>query len=252
MPSLHANEWGQPVGAPLPEWKAAARPMGDPLIGESIRLERFDTDTHLPSLHRHSLADVRGSGWTYLPYGPFPTWEDHLRWAERYVSSSTVEHPDPLLYALVSPLNGDVQGHAAFMRIEPQHGVLEIGHVYFTPSLQRTRAATEAIYLLLNHAFSLGYRRVEWKCHHLNVASRQAATRLGFQHEGLFRQAAVIKGRNRDTDWFSLLDHEWPLAHEAFRLWLHADNFDSQGQQKMSLTAIRSQLIPADPSLFNS
>jgi len=143
---------------------------------------------------------------------------------------------DPLFHAVVDERSGDAVGVLAYLRIDPQNGAIEVGHINFSPRLQRTPAATEALYLMARRAFDeLGYRRYEWKCDSLNAPSRRAATRLGFQFEGLFRQAGVYKGRNRDTAWFSILDAEWPALRTAYEQWLASENFDADGRQRRSL-----------------
>jgi RimJ/RimL family protein N-acetyltransferase len=147
---------------------------------------------------------------------------------------------DPLFYAIVDRAAGAARGMASFLRMEPQHGVIEIGHIWFAPALQRTRQATEAIFVLARHAFDdLGYRRLEWKCDSLNAPSRKAAERFGFVFEGVFRQHMVVKGRNRDTAWYSMTDGEWPARRAAFEAWLAPDNFSAGGAQRRSLAEIR-------------
>jgi RimJ/RimL family protein N-acetyltransferase len=142
---------------------------------------------------------------------------------------------DPLFFAVVDAASGRAAGVASYLRIDPVNGVIEVGHLAFAPQLQRTRVATEAMYLMMKHAFSLGYRRYEWKCDALNAPSRRAAERLGFTFEGVFRQAIVYKGRSRDTAWFSVIDSEWPVLETAFLAWLDPDNFDADGRQRRSL-----------------
>jgi RimJ/RimL family protein N-acetyltransferase len=154
---------------------------------------------------------------------------------------------DPLFFAVVEPSTGEVLGTVAFLRIDPNAGAIEVGHLAYSPRLQRTAAATEALCLLLAHAFALGYRRCEWKCDSLNEPSRRAALRLGFTFEGIFRQATVVKGRNRDTAWFSMLDVEWPDLHAAFVAWLSPENFAAAGRQRRRLEEFRN-----DPSVPRS
>ena len=234
------NAAGQPVGRLIAGWSRRSRPEGGPLAGRYCRLERLCPD-HAFDLFEADQADVRGEGWTYLPYGPFPDLGSYQRWVEQVSGGS-----DPLFYAVCdthADLPGGVGnravGIASYLRVSPEAGSIEVGHVHFSPALQQRRAATEAHYLMMHHAFEdLGYRRYEWKCDALNAASRVAAARLGFRYEGTFRQALVVKGRNRDTSWYSILDQEWPAVRTALTAWLHPRNFDGKGQQKSRLSAI--------------
>ena len=176
--------------------------------------------------------------WDYLAAGPFTEFTAF----QAYVARKT-EANDPLAYAIVDPASGRAIGTAALMRIEAGDRVIEVGHILYSPRLQRTRGATEAMYLLARYVLEdLGYRRYEWKCNALNAASRRAAERLGFTFEGIFRQHKIVKGRNRDTAWFSMLDSEWPLQRQAFEGWLDPANFDEAGRQKRSLEQIGSAL----------
>lgn len=226
------NNDSQPVGAPIPGWTPRARPVRAVLTGRTCRLEPLVAATHADALFEANAADVSARMWTYLPYGPFENRASYRSWMERASQAD-----DPLFFAIVDPATGRPAGIAAYLRIEPVNGIIEIGHLAFSPALQRTTAATEAIYLLIARAFALGYRRCEWKCDTLNAPSRAAAQRLGFTFEGVFRQAAVIKGRNRDTAWYSIIDTEWPARREAFERWLAPENFDAQGRQRTPLAA---------------
>ncbi|MDE1953605.1 MAG: GNAT family N-acetyltransferase [Betaproteobacteria bacterium] len=219
-----------PLGPELPAWKPAAAPERAPLAGLRARLEPLNVANHAVSLHAANAADSAGRMWTYLPYGPFADAVAYADWVRSQQAS-----PDPLFFAIVEAATGSACGVAAYLRIDPNNGCIEIGHLAFAPRLQRTPTATEALFLMLDHAFAWGYRRVEWKCNALNAPSRQAAQRLGFRFEGLFRQAAVVKGRNRDTAWYAMLDHEWPALRLAYIQWLDAANFDAQGQQRLAL-----------------
>lgn len=218
-------------------WKGARPPERSTLDGELVRLEPVD-----PARHGRDLFEAsRGADgiWTYLAYGPFDSIHEFTAWLEARAASK-----DPLFYAVVDREAREARGMASYMRIAPDDGTIEIGHIWFAPSLQRTRQATEAIYLLAGHAFDdLGYRRLEWKCDALNAPSRRAADRFGFTYEGIFRQHMVIKDRNRDTAWFSIIDSEWPSRRTAFAQWLAPSNFDSHGQQRRSLAAIRAGLV---------
>jgi RimJ/RimL family protein N-acetyltransferase len=231
------SETDQPIGALLPDWKPKAFPPRASLAGAHCSLEILNVDRHGQALYEADSLDRTGASWTYLPYGPFESRAQHAEWLEAMASTE-----DPQFFAVVEP-RGSAVGVLSFQRIQPMHGVIEIGHVHFSPRLQRTVAATEAIALLLTRAFDeLGYRRCEWKCNDLNGASKRAALRFGFRHEGVFRQAAVIKGRTRDTAWYSLLDSEWPYARQAFAEWLAPRNFDSVGQQRETLSAVRARI----------
>jgi RimJ/RimL family protein N-acetyltransferase len=216
------------------QWKPvpALRPLT--LRGRYVTLEPLDADRHTPALW-HAIRG-HDAVWTWLSDGPYDHEADLYRaLAEKQVSGSAV------FLAIVLRLETSphaAAGYASFMRIEPAHGVVEVGNILLAPALQRTRAATEAMYLMARHVFDdLGYRRYEWKCNALNEPSRQAALRLGFSFEGIFRQHMVIKGRNRDTAWFAMLDHDWPARRQAFERWLDPANFDAQGRQRTRLQA---------------
>ena len=224
----------QPLGPPLPDWTPRPAPPHTPLAGRYVRLERLDPDRHARDLFEAN-ADDDGRNWTYLFDEKPATFEGYRAWVEKAASTE-----DPLFHALVDPQSGKAQGVASLMRIDRAHGVIEVGHINFSPRLQRTRGATEAIYLLMRRAFDeLGYRRFEWKCDSLNAPSRAAAVRFGFTFEGIFRQAIVYKGRSRDTAWYSIIDREWPAVKAAFERWLDPANFDAAGRQKRRLEAFR-------------
>lgn len=229
-----------PLGSVVPDWKPASLPTRDPLEGRFCRLEALDAGRHAESLHAANGLDARGAMWTYLPYGPFDTAEAYRAWVDEMSRRS-----DPLLYAIIDTATGRAIGVAGYLRIDPGNGSIEVGHLAYSPLLQRRPAATEAMYLLMERAFGLGNRRYEWKCHSLNQPSRAAAQRLGFSYEGLFRQATVVKGRNRDTAWFSLLDREWPPLRDAFRRWLDPANFDAAGRQRERLSDLTAPLLAA-------
>lgn len=226
---------GPPLGAEVPHWIPPPAPARRPLGGQFCTLEPADPQRHAADLFAAHSLDVGGTGWAYLPYGPFATEHDYAAWMQASCGGT-----DPLFFAIIDHATGKAVGLASYLRITPAAGSIEIGHLSFSPLLQRRRAATEALYLLMREAFALGYRRLEWKCNALNTASRQAAIRLGFTFEGVFRQAAVVKGRNRDTAWFSILDGEWPALDAAFRHWLAPENFDATEQQRERLSALTS------------
>ena len=221
------------------DWTPARVPPRETLAGVTVRLEPIDPESQARPLFEASHdAGAAEQLFHYLPYGPFPGFDDFRAWLDERAASS-----DPYFVCVVDAGTGAPQGMAAFMRIAPEHGVIEIGHIWFAPAIQRTRQATEAIYLMARHSFDdLGYRRLEWKCDALNEPSRRAAERFGFTFEGVFRQHLVVKGRNRDTAWFSILDGEWPLVRAGFEAWLAPANFDADGRQRQSLAAARGSM----------
>jgi RimJ/RimL family protein N-acetyltransferase len=228
----HRNTLGQPIGFPLPGWTARPRPPRSAMAGRTCRVEPIDPATHAEQLHRANQADREGRIWTYLAYGPFGSLDDYRRWME-----STCLGDDPLFHAVVDAASGQAVGVASYLRIDPPVGVIEVGHINYAPALQRSVASTEAMFLMMRRAFDeLGYRRYEWKCDALNAPSRAAAERLGFMFEGIFRQATIYKGRNRDTAWYSITDQEWPRLKTAFEAWLDPVNFDAQGGQRQRLS----------------
>ncbi len=231
------NHRNQPIGFKVPDWKHARLPSRETLEGRFCRLEPLDPGRHAESLYEANSLDVEGRNWTYLPYGPFDTLDGYRAWMGETCCGS-----DPLFYAVVDPTTGRATGVASYLRIDPANGSIEVGHINYSPLLQRTPAASEAMYLMMERAFELGNRRYEWKCNALNEPSRVAAERLGFSFEGVFRQAAVVKGRNRDTAWYSLIDAEWPALREAFRRWLDPSNFDEHGRQRTRLSALTAPL----------
>lgn len=220
------NEFGQPIGLPLVGWSRRPFPSRVVLEGRFCRLEPLDSERHTADLFHANQADD-GRGWTYLGYGPFGDVNSYRSWVEKSGTSN-----DPLFYAILEYDTRRALGVAALMRIDPAHGVIEVGNIKYAPPLQRTPAATESMFLLMRYVFEeLGYRRYEWKCDSLNAPSRAAALRLGFTYEGLFRQAVIYKGRNRDTAWFSIVDSEWPMLKGAYETWLAPANFDGAGRQ---------------------
>jgi RimJ/RimL family protein N-acetyltransferase len=234
----HVNELGQPIGFPLTGWRAPPPPPREPMVGRYCRVEPIDPARHGRALHDANMRDPSGRAFTYLGVGPFSSYESYLTWLETSCLGN-----DPLFHAIVDIASGRAVGVASFMRIDTRNGVIEVGHLNYSPLLQRTRAATEAMYLMMKRAFELGYRRYEWKCDALNAASRAAAQRLGFSYEGIFRQAVVYKGRNRDTAWYAMIDAEWPQIDAAFTRWLDAGNFDADGRQRTSLSALTAPIL---------
>lgn len=224
-----------PVGFPVPEWKPASLPTSTPIAGKYCKLERLTTD-HVPALYKAYVEHNTPDDWIYLPYGPFESLDAYHTWVEQHARLN-----DPFFYAIKDTLSDSVVGLASYLRIDPSIGSIEVGHIHFSPTLQRTRSATEAMYLMMKHVFACGYRRYEWKCDDLNARSRRSAKRLGFQFEGIFRQATMYKGRNRDTAWFSVIDKEWPDIEKGFTRWLADSNFNDNGEQLQSLEHCRAR-----------
>jgi len=214
-------------------WTPAARPARDAIEGELVRLEPVDVERHEKDLYAAQAGAPEI--WEYLPDGPFAGAADFHRWLVGRAASD-----DPLFYSIVDRASARALGMASYLRITPDHGVIEVGYIWYSPALQRTRMATEAMYVMARQVFDdLGYRRYEWKCNALNEPSRRAALRLGFTFEGVFRQHMVVKDRNRDTAWYSMLDSEWPAAKAAFEAWLRPENFDAGGRQLRALAELR-------------
>lgn len=227
----------------LTKWVPPAAPADAPLTGRSVALERLDADLHAADLYR--AFSGHDALWDYMPYGPFTSAAAYHRWAKEMAALA-----DPQFYVLRNQATGHCGGVVSYLRITPTAGTIEVGHICISPELQSSTAATEAMFLMMQWAFDAGYRRYEWKCNAANMASRRAAQRFGFSYEGIFRQAAVIKGRNRDTAWFSVIDSEWPALYEAFSAWLAPSNFSTNGEQKERLSDL-TRLVRAndDPGL---
>lgn len=231
-PQFEIDSQGNPVGFSVTNDQTPRLPRGE-LIGTYARLEPLDADKHVSDLFTaFSGADHL---WTYLPHGPFLTENEYRVWVE----SKQGDH-DPYFYSIVDQQSGKALGVASYLRIDPGARSIEVGWITYSPLLQRSRIATEAMFLMMKNAFDLGYRRYEWKCNALNASSMRAAQRLGMTYEGTFRQATVVKGRNRDTAWFAILDGDWPTMRQAFERWLDPANFDSAGNQLASLDFLRS------------
>jgi RimJ/RimL family protein N-acetyltransferase len=222
----------------MANWKPPAPPARAALSGRFCALEPLDPQRHGPELYKANALDNEGRMWTYLPYGPFESFKSYAAWLNQDCLGN-----DPLFYTIVDQSARKPVGMASYLRIDPPVGALEVGHLIFSQLLQKTPAATEAMYLMMKNAFALGYRRYEWKCDALNAKSRAAAQRLGFSFEGIFRQARVYKGRTRDTAWFSVIDQEWPALEQAFVRWLDPANFDERGLQRLSLSSLTAPLL---------
>jgi len=234
------NDLDQPIGDPVPNWEPRPRPPRTLMEGRLCRVEPLSAAAHATSLHACHTLDAEGRNWTYLPYGPFGSEDEYRTWVE---SKQSLD--DPVFYAIVALPQERPVGVASYLRIDPDMGVIEVGHLSYSPALQRTAAATEAMYLMMRHAFEdMGYRRYEWKCDTHNHPSRNAALRLGFRFEGIFKQAVVMKGRNRDNAWYSITDGEWHEIRTALAAWLDPGNFDLEGRQK---TRLESHLAGRSP-----
>lgn len=235
---LTTNEFGQPIGNPLPNWTPPLHPARETMTGRFCRLEPIDPERHARDLFDAITSDHNDQDWTYLPYGPFNGFADYVDWMRQ-----TCLGDDPLFFVIIDQASNKAVGMTSYLRIVPMHGVIEVGHIYLSNTLKKSPAATEAMFMMMQRAFEMGYRRYEWKCDSLNAPSRAAARRLGFSYEGTFRQAIVYKGRNRDTAWFAVIDADWSMLRNAFERWLDPDNFDEQGRQKKRLSALTAAVI---------
>ena len=231
----------RPIGPIVENWQVPPLPDGVALNGRYAQLERLSADAHAALLFQ--AFEGHDWVWDYMPVGPFASAAQFHRWMR-----DATAQDDILFYAIRDLLTGELGGFASYLRMQPQAGSIEVGYIAMAPQLQRTRAATEAMYLMMKWAFEAGYRRYEWKCDALNASSRRAAQRLGFSYEGIFRQATVVKGRNRDTAWFAAIDAEWPALNESYRFWLAPGNFDDSGQQRERLSDLTMLVRPSgDP-----
>ena len=231
------------LGRVVNDWSVPVRPNAPVLEGRYARLELLDADRHAAQIHRANCVD--DAIWDFLPYGPYTSAAGYHRWVRDITAGD-----DPVFYAVKNLESGHFEGVASYLRIAPEAGSIEVGHINYSKPLQRTRAATEAMFLMMQWSYEAGYRRYEWKCNALNIGSRRAAERLGFSYEGIFRQAAISKGRNRDTAWYASIDSEWPALKAAFDTWFAPANFDEQGQQIESLSDItRLVRVVDDPAL---
>ncbi len=232
--SEFTNDLGQPIGFPTTGWQRGEHPRGAIMQGSLCRLEPIDIERHAADLFAAFSLDREARNWTYMPYGPFQSEAELCDW----ISNSCLGD-DPCFFVVIDLASGKAVGVASYLRINPANGVIEVGHIHFSPLIQGKPISTEAMYLMMREVFDgLGYRRYEWKCDALNQPSCNAARRLGFMFEGIFRQALMYKGRNRDTAWFSILDREWPLARAVFETWLAPANFNDEGGQIERLSAL--------------
>lgn len=232
------NQLGEPIGFAVEGWTPPYWPPRDPMEGRFCHVEVLDPDRHAAALFDANAQDAENRIWTYLPYGPFDNLADYTSWM-----CETCLGSDPMFHAIIDAKTAEAVGVASYLRIAPANGSIEVGHINFSPRLQKTPAATEAMYLMMKRAFELGYRRYEWKCDALNARSRAAAQRLGLSFEGVFRQATIYKGRNRDTAWYAAIDKEWPDLDNAFSHWLDPANFDDKGRQRTRLTELTQPIL---------
>ena len=234
--TCETNDLGQPVGVSVPGWTAREAPARSAMAGRYCQVEPLDPERHARPLYAANSQDREGRMWTYLPWGPYGSFEEYLA-----ALRAGLARENFITYAIV--LAGTAVGVASYLNINRASGSIEVGGIGYSPALQRTPAGTEAMFLMMRRVFDeLGYRRYEWKCNALNAPSRAAAQRYGFRFEGIFRQADVVKGRNRDTAWFSITDGEWPGIKAAFERWLDPANFDPGGRQRDSLSALTGRL----------
>jgi RimJ/RimL family protein N-acetyltransferase len=238
------NPEHQPILGALVDYTPAPYPKQLSLTGDHVDLEPL-TRGHASDLHKHFADSLHDAIWDYLPYGPFASADDYGDWIDEQTKAG-----DPHFFAIIDKTIGEAVGVASYLRINPKDGSIEVGHINYSPRLQGTIGATETMYLMMRWAFDAGYRRYEWKCNALNLKSRAAAQRLGFSYEGVFRQATITKGRNRDTAWFAMIDQEWPVMNAAFQSWLKPENFDDNGQQKTRLSDLTApHRVASDPLL---
>jgi RimJ/RimL family protein N-acetyltransferase len=227
------NQFNQEIGAPVHDWQPAKMPNSKNIVGRYCILEPLNKDKHGTKLFEILHANS-GKSWTYLPYGPFLDLKQFEDWMHQ-----SLEEKDSFFYAILDKKTNEPIGICAYLKINSEHGSIEVGHLNFSHLLQKTALATEAMYLMMKQVFDdLGYRRYEWKCHSMNKPSWQAAERLGFKFEGIFRNHFIIKGHSRDTAWFSIIDDEWPLLKDKLERWLDPINFDEQGKQIKKLQNI--------------
>ena len=225
-------------GEIVSKYKTPPHPKGISLEGDLVFLRPLKASQFAEELFKANSIDKKGLNWAYLPYGPFETLGEYAQWIESFESGD-----DPVFFAIVSKKRNQAIGIASYLRINPAVGSIEVGHINFSPLLQRTTEATESMYLMMKWAFDNGYRRYEWKCNALNLKSRNAAQRLGFSYEGVFRQMTIVKGRNRDTAWFAMIDKEWERIEECFKEYLADSNFDKENHPIISLSTLTKPIL---------
>ena len=213
-------------------------PKGISIEGRLVDLKPLNSNKYAKELFSSNLLDEKGINWAYLPYGPFDSQAEYVKWLRSFE-----EGDDPVFFAIISKKLKKAIGIASFLRINPANGLIEVGHINYSPLLQKTTEATEAMFLMMKWVFDNGYRRYEWKCNALNLKSRRAAQRLGFSYEGVFRQMTISKGRNRDTAWFAIIDKEWQDLKRCFDQFLSESNFDNNGEPRVALTSLTEPLL---------
>ena len=240
------NQFGDPIGSPLGEVVRPGLPDDAiTLTGQYCYLEALDADKHAADLYAAYSLDADGRLWTYMPQGPFNAESEYRTWVE-----GVAHKADPFFYAIIDSESKKAVGAASYLRIDPNSSSIEVGWITYSPLIQQKPIATEAMFLMMKNAFDMGYRRYEWKCNSLNAPSISAAMRLGMSFEGLFRQATMVKGHNRDTAWFAILDRDWPVAQDAYLAWLAPENFDAAGVQKLRLSDLTAPIVESRwPSL---
>jgi RimJ/RimL family protein N-acetyltransferase len=223
---------GLPIGAEVSS-EPAKRPSRVKITGQYVTVAPLDPVAHAQTLYEGTHGSDKEALWLYMSEGPFADLAAFRAYLDKRARSE-----DPMSFSIIDNASGRAVGHASYMRITPEHRVIEVGNIFYTPTLSRKRGGTEAMYLMARHTFDdLGYRRYEWKCNALNLPSRRAALRFGFSFEGIFPQHMIQKQRNRDTAWFSMIDREWPSYDAAYQQWLLPENFDATGHERRKLSA---------------
>ena len=222
----------------LADFTPPPHPRDIELVGLTVRLEPLNVARHSRELFEANLHDKEGVNWKYLPYGPFDKLDDYQNWLTIEALSN-----DPLFFSIIRETDNKAVGVASFLRINQIDGTIEVGHINYSPLLQKTREGTEAMYLMMKWAFENGYRRYEWKCNALNKKSRYAAQRLGLSYEGVFRQMSINKGRNRNTAWFAAIDKEWTALKGCFETYLSDGNFSSDGKPNLPLSELTKEVL---------
>ena len=217
-------------------FKVPPHPKGISIDGKLVSIKPLIANEFAEELFMANALDKEGINWEYLPYGPFENLSDYIDWIQSFE-----EHNDPVFFAIISKKLKKAIGIASYLRINPNDGLIEVGHINYSPLLQRTTEGTEAMFLMMQWAFDNGYRRYEWKCNALNMRSRKAAQRLGFSYEGVFRQMTISKGRNRDTAWFAIIDKDWQVIQKCFHQFLSDFNLDEKS--KYSLSSLTKPLL---------
>ena len=231
------NELGQSIGDPVDDWKICATPPSTQMEGKFCVVEILDVKKHAEGLFNSFAKDVKNYDWTYLHYGGFKSLTNFMEWLDK-----DCLHDDPLFHAIIDKNQNVAVGMASYLRFQQKIGNIEVGHIHYSLPMQQKPIGTEAMYLMMKRVFDeLGYRRYEWKCDSLNERSCKAAKRFGFTFEGVFKQHNIVKGHNRDTAWFSIIDKDWARIKKNYELWLDKTNFNREGKQNKSLTSLMLQ-----------